>query len=595
MPPTLGIIFVILVAVAISTEIIPRGTYDRQQKLIKKAGTTNRTYEVKEGDTLDAIAASFGAGLVNVEAITDAATGEPPAALAAGMKLNVPVQNTETRRMVVPGTYTPVGTGTVVTVDSAAETADAMGYPLMLTILLPNEETAELMIETPAALAAALAEPDRLPEGARLVIDRQHSTGEWLAGMAQRSPGLLMQVLQAPVRGFQDKAEIIAFILILGGAFGMILSTGAVDAGLRWAVDRLAASGREFLLIPVLMVLFSLGGATIGMSEETIPFVMITVPLMLRLGYDSITGICISWLAAGLGFAGAFMNPFTVQVAQGIADLQPLSGWEFRLFTWVVFTAVGIAWVMWWARRVKRNPAISPTYENDQKLIHKFEAPSGESANMTTAHVLVLAGLVLGMVLIGYGVKEYGWYMNELSAVFMGVGVAAAIIGRLGMERAVGAFTRGASDLVGAALVVAFSAGIVIIMQENQVLDTILHSVAGGLGGLHAVGGSILMFLFQVCLNFFVPSGSGQAAMTMPIMAPLADLIGIERQVAVLAFQFGDGLGNMIIPTSAVTMAVLGIAEIPWQRWAKWVLPLIVVLHLVAAALLALAIFTGLK
>jgi uncharacterized ion transporter superfamily protein YfcC len=412
-------------------------------------------------------------------------------------------------------------------------------------------------------------------------------------GAFARAADVIGQVVMAPIRGFQAKAEVIAFILLLGGAFGMVLATGAVDAALRTAVARLSGSRAEWAVIPVLMVLFSLGGAIFGMSEEVIPFVLVTIPLAIRMGYDAITGLCMSFVAAGLGFAGAFFNPFTVQIAQGIAELQPLSGMGFRIGLWATVTTLGIGYTLWWATRVKRRPELSPTFENDRKLIHKFEAADGTAHELGMREWLVLGIFAGGMGLLVWGVTQRGWYMEELSGVFVGMGLLAAIAGRLSMEKAATAFVRGASDLAGAALIVAVSAGIVRVMEDGQVLDTILDAVAAGLNQTHSVVAACLMFLFQTVLNFFVPSGSGQAAMTMPIMAPLSDLVGVSRQTAVLAFQMGDGFGNMIIPTSAVTMSVLGIAEIPWERWAKWLLPLELLLLVVGCAALALAIAVG--
>lgn len=406
---------------------------------------------------------------------------------------------------------------------------------------------------------------------------------------------IIRMVTEAPMKGFSDKSGVIAFILILGGAFGMIMATGAIDSGLRSLVAFMSARRQDWLLLPVLMFVFSFGGAIFGMSEEVIPFALITIPLALRLGYDSITGLCMSYVGAHLGFTAAFFNPFTVGVAQGIAELPPTSGIGYRLFLFVVVTSVGVAYAMWWANKVKKNPEISPTYENDKKLIHKFEAPDHTAHGFTGKHAAVLAIVLGAVVLTGYGVARYHWYLNELGAVFLGAGIVCAIIGGLRMELAASSFVKGASDLVGASLIVAFAAGIKIVMEEGQILDTILNAIANSMEGTHDIVSAILMFIFQTLLNFLVPSGSGQAAMTMPIMAPLSDVLGLERQVAVLAFQFGDGFSNMIIPTSAVLMSVLGIAEIPWEKWVKWILPLQAILFVVGCLALAAAVMMGYK
>gem|GEM_PF-25311 len=424
--------------------------------------------------------------------------------------------------------------------------------------------------------------------GSYTPLEREDRGG--IAGSALR---VLSLTLIAPMKGFQDRAGVIAFILLLGGGFGILLSTGSVDAGLRAAVARLQRGGHGWVVIPALMILFSLAGATFGMSEETIPLVLITVPLALRMGYDSITGLCMSWLAAGLGFAGAFFNPFTVAIAQGIAEVPIYSGTPFRVLVWALVTVLGILYVMWWASRVKKHPELSPTFERDKTLIHKFEATDGRAHTLGTREILVLLIVLATVILSGWGATVHGWYINELGGLFLGAGILGGLLYRMSLEAMVKAFIRGASDLVMAALVVAFSAGILSVCQEERVLDTILNAISRALEGTHTVVGVWLMFIFQSVLNFFVPSGSGQAAMTMPIISPLSDVMGITRQTAVLAFQFGDGFGNMIIPTSAVTMSVLGIAEIPWERWAKWVLPLEILLFVFGFIMLAIAVAIG--
>lgn len=411
-------------------------------------------------------------------------------------------------------------------------------------------------------------------------------------GIAEAFADGLGMFFMAPVRGFQDKSQIIAFILLIGGAFGIILATGAVDRALHSVARGSRAAGNEWVIIAANMGLFSLGGAVFGMSEEVIPFVMITVPLAIRLGYDSITGVCMSFLAAGLGFAAAFLNPFTIGVAQGIAEVPVFSGMGFRLAVWIVLTTIGIAYVLWWAGRVRKRPRLSPTWENDQRLLARLNTAE-QDGHFSRRDLLVLMVIALAIVGVALGVMLRGWYMNEISGVFVAAGLLAAVCGGMSMQDAASNFGKGVADLSGAAIIVAFSGGIVRVMEDGMVLDTILHGLAGSLDGLHATAGAAVMFVFQTCLNFFVPSGSGQAAMTMPILAPLSDLMGLQRQVAVLAFQFGDGFGNMIIPTSAVTMSVLSIAEIPWTRWARWLLPFELFLLAFGAACLALAVWIG--
>jgi len=405
-------------------------------------------------------------------------------------------------------------------------------------------------------------------------------------------PQGVFDVLRAPLRGFVEAAEIIVFILVVGGAFKILEATGAVRAGINRVI--VAFRGRESLLIPVVMILFSLAGAIFGMSEETIPFVMLFVPLALALGYDSITGTAMPFVGAGAGFAAAFINPFTLGIAQGIAELPPVSGIEYRIAVWFVTTGVAVAWVMWYAARIKRDPTLSPTYVQDlaRREAEGLGGAGAEQAwgsldgSMTGTHRAVLGAFVAALVLLVVGVLRWGWYIEEIGALFLGFGVVAALLSRLGGDRTVEAFLKGASELIGAALVVGLARGILVVAQNGGIIDPMLHLLSSGIGALPPVVGAQMMFLAQTALNFFVPSGSGQAALSMPLMAPLADLIGVTRQTAVLAYQFGDGFSNLIIPTSGVLLGVLGAARISWIDWARWMLPLQLVFGAVALLLL---------
>lgn len=403
----------------------------------------------------------------------------------------------------------------------------------------------------------------------------------------------VISILQAPMRGFEKQKSIIAFILMIGGAFGLIMSTGAIDEGLGFVVASLENTSFQWVVIPIVMFAFSLGGAVFGLSEEVIPFVIITIPLAIRLGYDSIVGLCMSFVGAGIGFAAAFLNPFTVGIAQGIAEISPFSGMTYRLIIWLIITTVGSVYVLRYAQKIKKNPALSPVHEHDKYLAKKFNLSENKSVKFTTSHLMVLGILAGAIGLIAWGVNNKGWWMTELSAVFLGAGILSAIVTRTGLSTAANNFMKGATGLADAALIVAISGGIVAVMEDGQILDTILNAISSALNGTHGSVCAVLMFFFQTGLNVFVPSGSGQAAMTMPIMAPLADLIGISRQTAVLAFQFGDGFGNMIIPTSAVTMSVLSIAEIPWSKWARWILPLEILFAVLGALFLVIAVMTN--
>lgn len=404
----------------------------------------------------------------------------------------------------------------------------------------------------------------------------------------EKNPQGIGAVLTAPINGFIDAAAIIGFVLIVGGAFGVFQKTEAVDAGIKSIAKTYKSSALvRKTLIPLFMILFSLAGAVFGMSEEVIPFVLFFVPMALMLGYDSITGVAIPFVGAGAGFAGAFINPFTLGIAQGIAELPTLSGIEYRIIVWILTTTVAIIFVKRYAEKIKLNPEKSIVYKLDQekrKELHTDELDKFEG--LDSHHKRVLWVFLSGLAVLVFGVLEYQWFIKEICAVFVVTGIAVGIVGKLTVNEITDSFISGAKQLISTALIIALARGIFIVANDGKIVDTILYALSGIIEDFHPVVSSQAMFLVQSVLNFFVPSGSGQAALTMPIMAPLSDLVGVSRQTAVLAFQFGDGFTNLIIPTSAVTMGVLSLAGIPWEKWARWMLPLQLIFILVGLLLL---------
>ncbi len=402
----------------------------------------------------------------------------------------------------------------------------------------------------------------------------------------EASPQSIFAFLQGPIKGFISAAQIVAFVFIVGGAFGVLNRTKAINAGLQSIVIYSKKAPRlKMLIIPSIITLFSLAGATFGMSEEVLVFILITIPLAIELGFDSITGVAIPFVGAGAGFAGAFANPFTIGIAQGIADVPVFSGWEYRMFVWLVFTVAAIVFIIRYARIVEKNPQLSLVYSIDQARTSESDNKE-EDLTLTHSRRLILIIFGLGIVLLVYGVNKWEWYINEIAGLFVGIAILAAIIERLSLENATDGFKHGAKDMMTAGLVIAFSKGILIIAEDGRIIDTILYYVSSVVESIPKYISVQIMFLVQSFLNFFLPSGSGQAALTMPIMAPLSDLLGISRQTAVLAFQFGDGLSNMIIPTSGVTMGVLSIGKIPYEKWVKWILPLMGIFFILAMLLL---------
>ena len=392
-------------------------------------------------------------------------------------------------------------------------------------------------------------------------------------------------VVVAPIRGFLDGALIIAFLFAIGGAFGIVQAGGTIEFAIRKLTAALAARPfLEKLVIPVLMAVFSLAGSVFGMSEEVIPFVVICIPLAISLGYDSIVGVAIPFLGAAAGFGAAFFNPFTVGIAQGLVGLPLYSGLGYRVATWFVTTGVMIAWVMVYAARVKKRPETSPVHDLD--VARERSAPaSGEAEPWTVRHALVLSLFVTTMGVLVWGILKKQWFIEEIGALFLAMGLVLGVVAGLGGTRIATAFVAGAKDMVNVALIIACGRALLIIAREAKVLDTILFHGAGLISHLPGVVAAQVMFVVQCVINFFIHSGTAQAALTMPIMAPLADLVGLTRQTIVFAYQLCE-LINPILPTSAVTMGVLGMAKIPWERWARWFLPLMLTLMVLAFLLL---------
>ncbi len=394
-------------------------------------------------------------------------------------------------------------------------------------------------------------------------------------------------ILQAPIKGFIQAVQIIVFCFVIGGVFSIIQTTGAITASVQKMAYFFSSKKQlQKFFIPVTMLLFSLGGTLFGMCEETMPFILIFIPLALSLGYDSLVGTAIPFLGAAAGFAGAIFNPFTVGIAQGIAELPIYSGMEYRIFVWILSTVFMTAFVMKYAAKIKANPKLSLVYQIDQERKHALRLDNSADMPFTIYHKLVLTAFAAAIVLLVYGVLKYQWYINEIAALFFGLGIVAGLLGKLSSTEMTDSFKAGARDMMGVALIIACARAILVVASDGKILDVMLYSLASVITHFHRIIAAQSMFVTQAIINFFVHSGSGQAALTMPVMAPLADVIGISRQTAVLAFVFGEGWINPMLPTSGVTMGVLGLAGISWEKWAKWLLPIQIFFFILALLLL---------
>jgi len=402
--------------------------------------------------------------------------------------------------------------------------------------------------------------------------------------------------LTAIPKGLSGAHEIIFFVFIIGGAFAVLKATGAVDAVIGALLRRWG--DRPFWLVAGGTTLFAVGSSTIGFGEEYFPFVPVVITLALALGYDRVTAVGIIMVGYGVGYGAALINPFTVLLAQEVAGLQPASGLWYRVVLMGVFLPIGIHHVWSYAKKVGRDPAAS--------LVADVSVPEGmliasggdgETAAshppMTTTHKLVLAAVGIALALLVYGLSQWDWYLVEMGAVFVALTVVMAIMARISPDRTAVEFGTGAAALTSVALMIGVARGIQVVLNEGGIVDTLVHGISVPLQGLPAALSAVGMFFVQSLANFFIPSGSGQAYVTMPIMAPLADLVGVSRQVAVLAFQFGDGFSNILVPTQAVIVGALAMAAIPYDRWLRFILPFMVKIWIVGSIALVVAVWIG--
>jgi uncharacterized ion transporter superfamily protein YfcC len=388
-------------------------------------------------------------------------------------------------------------------------------------------------------------------------------------------------------RAMADAQAIIFFLLIVGGAIAVLRATGMIDAVLGWVLRRLGHS--PALLITIGVTIFAIGSSTLGASTEYIPFAAVMVALCLAMRMDAVAAIGIMVAGYGIGYGVAVLNPYTVIVAQDIAGLPPTSGLWFRLAIFVPFVAIGVHHVWAYSRRVQADPAKSlmlGVSEGVPQATADYPPLTGRRLAVAALTLVALAAMV-------YGIPLRGWYLIELGALWLALAAVAGIVGRLGINETAKRFAAGASDLAVVALLVGFARSIALILEDGQVLHTIVHGLSVPLQQVVPEASAVGMLLMQTVLNFFIPSGSGQAFATMPIMAPLSDVVGVTRQVSVLAFQFGDGFSNMILPTNVVLLAILGVAGIPYDRWVRFAAPLLLKLLLAAAVALVIAVLVG--
>ncbi|SDB27955.1 Uncharacterized membrane protein YfcC, ion transporter superfamily [Pseudidiomarina indica] len=413
----------------------------------------------------------------------------------------------------------------------------------------------------------------------------QPGTYSVLAEQTTLSPLTLFTVIP---QAMGDAQAVIFFVLLIGGVMGILRATGMLDAIIGVLLKRFA--NNTGWLIFGGMLTFGVFSALIGVAEEYLIFVAMLVALCRALRLDSMTamGILIGGYAIGYGLA--LFNPFTLLIAQAVAEVPPASGLWYRLLLWPVLFGIAFHHVYRYAKRVKADP--------NQSLMADIEAaqePTKEQQYpaLTGRHRLILVAFVAVLGVLVWGIKEHGWYLVELSALFLGFGLFTALVSRMDTTTAANEFITGAAELTSTALLIGFARSIAMILEQGQVLDTVIYYLAMPVEAFGAHFGAVAMLAIQSILNFFIPSGSGQAFVSMPIMVPIADTVGIGRQLTVLAFQMGDGLMNMIVPTNPVLMGILGLAGIPYARWVKFAGPLLLKLLLACAGAMIVGVIIG--
>ncbi|ELI6448398.1 YfcC family protein [Photobacterium damselae] len=410
------------------------------------------------------------------------------------------------------------------------------------------------------------------------------------------NPQGIIDILMAPIQGFYDPGKYMAravdvalFVLVIGGYLAVVTRTGAIDAGIAGTMAKL--NGREKWMIPILMGLFALGGTVYGMAEETIPFYALLIPVMIAAGYDSIVGVAIIMVGAGIGCLGSTINPFATVIASNAAEINFMDGIGLRLAILILGWIMCTIYVMRYAEKVKNDPSqsivASQKDENERLFLHGKEQETPE-LNTTRKIVLMVFGLTFAVMM--WGVSVQGWWMAELSALFIGSSILVGFIGRLSETELTDSFVDGARDLLGVALIIAIARGLVVVMDDGNITHTILNYAEGLLAGLPQIAFINAIYWVEAVLCLVVPSSSGLAVLSMPVLAPLADFAGVSRELVVTAFQSASGLPNLVTPTSGVVMGGLAIGRVAYSSWLRFIGPLLGMLTLMVMVLLSLGV-----
>ncbi len=430
-----------------------------------------------------------------------------------------------------------------------------------------------------------------IPAGEYVRVDGLPVAGSY-HGVPQQEQGVGAIILAA-FEGFFDAVDVAVFILMVGGFLGVVMKTGAIDAGVAAVVKRL--NGKEILLIPVLMIVFSLGGTSFGMWEETMAFFPLLIPVFLAAGYDTLVGIAVVLLGSGAGVIAGTVNPFATGIASGFAGVSLGDGLVLRLLLLIVCDTAAILFVMRYAANVKKNPSCSLAGGNTAKLNFASDGETPELDGRRKIALILFATVFLIMIYavipfdeIGLPLPTLGWWFSELSGLFLVGGVVIGLLYGLGEEKIVDAFVGGAAELLGVAFIIGISRGITVLMDSGAITDTILHWGEVALEGTSSLLFIILVYLIYLPLSVLIPSSSGLATLSVPILAPLGQFAGVNGEMIVTAFQAASGLVNLITPTAAVVMGALALGNVPYDRWVRFSWKIVALLALITIGFLAI-------
>lgn len=401
-----------------------------------------------------------------------------------------------------------------------------------------------------------------------------------------RTPVDLFGFMLAIPNGLIETAEIVFGIIIIGGMFAVIERTGIINLGVGKLANTFA--NRGLIVIPILMIPFALITAFTSQIELSLIYLPAILPLILRLGFDKVTAAATVLIATVAGFTLGITSPANVGVAQQVSQLPLYSGMNYRIIMLITILTIGIFYVMRYAKKVRDNPELSVTYDEYERIQNNVVEDNGEQ-KATKRQIAASFILLIAFGVLIYGLLVHGWYFRELAGLYILIGVAVGIVGGLNGTQIAESFVEGFKNIILGALVVGIARGIAVVLNDGNIMDTLIYAAGNVVASMPSEITAVIMFVVQGIINFFIPSGSGQAMVTMPIMSGLADLSGVTRQVAVLAFLFGDGFANIFYPTSGYFMAALAIAGIAWEKWVKFIWKLLLIWYSLAIVFLLIA------